>query len=69
METINIQLDISGNTGKRLFREIQKHPKVAKIEYPVAPSIEGAKTYSLEEVFEECYDRMNEHYCINVRKL
>ena len=69
MESINVRIDISTSAGMKLFREIQKHPKVASIEYPRPEEIEGQKTYSLEEVFEECYDKMSKHYGVDVRKL
>ncbi len=69
MESISVQIDISTNTGLKLLREIQKHPKVAVIEYPKPAEIAGQKTYTLDEVFEECYDRMSEHYGVDVRNL
>ncbi|MDD4968503.1 MAG: hypothetical protein PHT07_03645 [Paludibacter sp.] len=69
METINVQIDISTPTGKRLLREVEKHPRVAKIQYPLPKEIVGQKTYTLEESFEECCDILSEHYKCDVRKL
>jgi len=69
METINVQIDISTPTGKRLLREVEKHPRVAKIEYPLPKELEGQRFYTLDEVFEECYDILSEHYKCDVRKL
>ena len=34
MNTVNVQIDISGPAGKKLLREIEKNPDIAKIEYP-----------------------------------
>lgn len=61
--TITVKIDSSGPTGKRLLREIQKHPKVAKMEYPEL--ITENKTYSMEEVFGKVEEKLNEHYGTN----
>jgi len=69
MEIINVQIDITSPTGRRLLREVEKYPRVAKIEYPLPKELAGQKTYTLDEVFEECYDILSEHYKCDVRKL
>jgi len=69
MESINVQIDISTNTGIKLLREIQKHPKVAVIEYPKPPEIAGQKTYTMEEIEEIAFDILSKNYGIDVRKL
>jgi len=69
MESINVQIDISTNTGIKLLREIQKHPKVAVIEYPKPPEIAGQKTYTLDEAFDQLYDKLSELYGIDMKKI
>lgn len=69
MQTINVQIDISTPTGRRLLHEVEKHPKTAKIEYPLPEGIAGQKTYTLDEAFEKCYDILSENYNVDVRKL
>ena len=69
METVYVQLDLTSPTGRRLLRELEKYPKVAKIEYPLPEGIAGQKTYTLEESFDECCDILSEHYKCDVRKL
>ena len=69
METVNVQIDLTSPTGRRLLRELEKHLKVAKIEYPLPVEIAGQKTYTLEESFDECCDILSEHYKCDVRKL
>ena len=69
MNTVKVQIDISSPTGRRLLREVEKHPKVAKIEYPLPEGMAGEKTYTLEESFEECCDILSENYGVDVRKL
>ena len=69
MQAINVRIDISTPTGKRLMREVEKHPKTATIEYPLSKEIEGKSKYTVDEVFEECYDILSEHYKCDIRKL
>ena len=68
MNTINVQINIDSPTGRRLLREVEKHPKVAKVEQKQPEAITG-KTYTHEEVFNECYDILSEYYETDVRKL
>jgi len=69
MQTINVQIDISTPTGRRLLHEVEKHPKTAKIEYPLPEGVSGQKTYTLDEVFDECIDILSEHYNVDGRKI
>jgi len=69
METIKVEVNITSPTGRRLLRLMEKHKRVAKIEYPLPDGLSGQKTYTLEESFEECYDILSEHYKCDVRKL
>ncbi len=69
MESINVQIDISTNTGIKLLREIQKHPKVAVIEYPKPAEIAGQKTYTLDDAFDQLYDKLSELYGIDMKKI
>ena len=51
MQTIHVEIDISTPTGRRLLKEVERHPKVAKVEYPLPEIIAEQKTYTIEEVF------------------
>lgn len=62
METVTVQINISTPTGRRLLKEIERHPRVAKIEYPFVDASDDLKTYTLEEVFSVVEDKMNNHY-------
>ncbi|NDP22548.1 MAG: hypothetical protein GZ091_15920 [Paludibacter sp.] len=69
MNTVNVQIDITTPTGRRLLREVEKHPKVAKIEHELPEAIAGQKTYSLDESYEKCCDILSANYGVDVRKL
>ena len=59
MQTINVQINIDSPTGRRLLEEVKRHPKVAKVQYPI---IDNEKTYSIEEVFSKVEEKLNSHY-------
>jgi hypothetical protein len=69
MNTIKVEIDISSPVGKRLLKEIEKHPGIVKVEKQHPDTLAGQKTYTVDEVFEECYDILSEHYKCDVRKL
>jgi len=62
MQTVNVQIDIDSPTGRRLLKEVERHPKVAKVEYPLPVAVAGEKTYSIEEVFSKVEEKLNNHY-------
>jgi hypothetical protein len=66
--TVTAQINIDTPIGRRLLKELEKHPKSVKVEYQLPEAISGT-TYTHEEVFNECYDILSEHYKCDVRKL
>lgn len=69
MDTIRVEINISSPIGRKLLKEIEKHPRVVKVENKLPESIAGQKTYAVDEVFDECYDILSEHYNCDVKKL
>ncbi|MFM2291641.1 MAG: hypothetical protein RIS29_1454 [Bacteroidota bacterium] len=69
MNIVNVQIDIDTPTGRKLLREVQKHPKVAKIEQEIPEELAKQKLYTLDESFERCCDILSENYGVDVRKL
>jgi hypothetical protein len=67
METVNVQIDISSPTGRRLVRELQKHPRVAKVVYPLPAEIAGQKTYTHGEVWSEVAEKLSDHYGVEIK--
>ncbi len=67
--TVTAQINIETPAGLRIVHELEKHRKLVKIEYPVPDGIENEKTYSVDEVFDECYDILSANYGVDVRKL
>ena len=63
------QIDIARPTGRRLVRNLEMHPKVTKVDYPLPPEIAGKKWYTLEEVREKGYNKLSKHYGVDVRTL
>ena len=69
METVNVRINITTPTGRRLLREVEKHPKTAIVEYPLPEGISEQKTYTIEESYEECCKILSNHYKVDVSKL
>jgi len=55
-------IDITTPTGRRLVKELEKHKKTVKVEYPLPEAIVDEQTYTHEEVFGELEKKLNEHY-------
>lgn len=64
--TVTVQINTDTPTGRRLLREVEKHPKAAKVEYPVPEAISGA-THTHEEVWSEIETKFNDHYGTNYK--
>jgi len=67
MDKVKVHIDVSTPTGRRLLREVAKHPKTAIVEYPLPESVSGEKLYSLKEVFTEVETELNTHYGSNCK--
>ena len=67
MDKVKVQIDVSTPTGRRLLREVAKHPKTAIVEYPIPESVNGEKLYTLKEIFTEVEKDLNTHYGSNCK--
>ncbi len=68
MHTVNAQIDISRPSGRRLVRELEKHPKVAKIEYPFPEHISNTGI-TLEEMEDRINKKLSTHYGVDFSTL
>ena len=66
MEVIS-RIDISTPAGRKILRQLATN-KTVKIEYPNSDLISGQKTYSVEEVFDECINLSN-HYQVDCKEI
>jgi len=62
MNAINVQIDISSPAGRRLLREVIKHPKIAKIEQIDPRLLNPATSKSHEEIWTEMEEKLNKYY-------
>ena len=62
------RINIDSPTGLKLVREIEKHTKIAKVEYP-HPTAYGDFTNNTttEEAFDNLMDKLNDHYGTNFK--
>ena len=62
------QINVARPTSRRLVHNLEMHPKVAKVDYPL-PVTMSRKGYTLEEVHEMCLDKLSKHYGVDFRTL
>ncbi len=68
---VTAHIDISTPTGRKIVRELATHKKTVKIENPLPMDDDGSelKTFSVEETFNNLYDKLGAHYGVDLRKL
>ena len=62
-------INIDSPTGRKLVREIEKHKKVAVVEYPLPEDLINCTALSHNEVWEKVWDKLSSRYGVDVRKL
>ena len=62
------QIDITRPAGRKLVRELEKHTRVVRINYPL-PTAVPAAGYTLDEVREMGYNKLSAYYGVDVREL
>jgi len=66
--TVTAIIDVSTRTGRRIVRELEKHKRVVKIiSEPETLEPITEKTYPMDEVFDELWDKLEEHYGVDLR--
>ncbi len=66
---VTARINIDSPTGRKLVREIEKHKKVAKIEYPLPEDLITGTALSHDEVWDKIIDKMSNHYGVDMRKI
>lgn len=69
--TVTAHIDISTAKGRKIVRELEKNKKIVVIDNPMPVDEDGLeiKTYSPEEVENLVWDKLSDHYGVDVRKL
>ena len=65
MNTVTVEVDVTRPAGRKLIRKIEKHKKVAKVNYSY-PNIESQNAYTTDDVFNMCTDILNKRYGTNL---
>jgi hypothetical protein len=68
---VTAHIDVSTPKGRKIVQELERNKKIVQIENPMPIGEDGlpAKTYSLDESFEKLWDKMENHYGFDLRKL
>ena len=68
MNTVTAHINVATPVGRRLLRDLDKYKKVVAIEIEI-PIPETAKTYTLDEAFDPLWEKLNEHYGVDLQKI
>jgi hypothetical protein len=65
--TVTAEINVESPTGRRIVRELERHRKVVKLNYPNATEIEGSTsgTYSYDEFKENVKIEFKKRYGVN----
>jgi hypothetical protein len=67
MNQVIAHIDISTPIGRKLVKELEKHKKAVRVEYPLPEAISGQKFYTIAEVFSEVEKELNDYYGTNLK--
>jgi len=66
---VTVRINVDSPTGLMLVRKIQKHKKIAKIEYPLPEGLLNGTALSHDEVWDEVWQILSDHYGVDVRNI
>jgi hypothetical protein len=68
---VTAHIDISTAKGRKIVRDLERNKKIVEIENPMPVGEDGLplKTSSLEESFEKLWNKMEDDYGVDLRKL
>ena len=66
---VTSRINVDSPTGRKLVREIQKHKKIAEIEYPLPEAMLNGTALSENEVWDEVWDILSDHYGVDMKSL
>ncbi|GHT40536.1 hypothetical protein FACS189437_06280 [Bacteroidia bacterium] len=65
---VTANIDVATPTGRRIIKELEQHKRTAKSNHPILDNI-IEKTYTVDEVYNECCDILSDYYGCDVRTL
>jgi hypothetical protein len=68
---VTAHIDISTAKGRKIVQELERNKNIVEIENPMPVGEDGLplKTFTLEESFEKLWDKMEDQYGTDLRKL
>jgi hypothetical protein len=66
---VTARINVDSPTGRKLVREIQKHKKIAEIEYPLPEGMLNGTALSHDEVWDEVWQILSDHYGVDMKSL
>lgn len=68
---VKAYIDVSTAKGRKIVQDLERNKKIVEIENPMPVGEDGLplKTFSLDESFEKLWNKMEDHYGFDLRKL
>ena len=68
--TVTVHIDVSTKEGQKLIKELGKHTSIVVIDDPVHEGVdEIPQTYSSEYAENLLWEKLNDHYGIDIREI
>ena len=67
MNEVVARIDVTMPIGRRIVRDLEKHKRAVKVEYPLPPEIAGQIWHSDDEVWDMVEKKLNDHYGTNYK--
>lgn len=65
---VTVKINTETAAGRKAVRDLQ-NKKYAHVEYTLHPSLAGQSYITLDEMIESIWDKLSEHYQVDMRKL
>jgi len=65
--TVIAHIDISTPAGRKIVRELERHKKAVRVEYPLPPEIADKKFISEKDFWQGVEERFNAKYGTNYK--
>ncbi|MDR0873791.1 MAG: hypothetical protein LBN27_10075 [Prevotellaceae bacterium] len=63
--TVTAEIDVASHTGRRILRDLEKHPRVVSLLYPLSDHVSAAGC-TLDESYIKGLNKLSKHYEVEV---
>ena len=67
MNEVIAYINVDTPTGRSIVRNLEKHKKIVRVEYPLPDDLASKGMHTVEEVFDQLEQRLNTHYGTDIK--